>query len=304
MASKLQSMVEGALTPTAADPNMGNAWDEARKRFEAFASGTDTGAYGAEFKQLFDSLGMSAQQAADAFRNFSLFADPKNLKLVDFGPIAESVKTQLDGMIGKANLTSAAMEEVWKNLSPQQKAALGTQGIDNVTDAVTALINPAGLAEQNVQGIGTAVKAIPEKRTTTFDIKKTDTFDATYKDIADKISAIPTDVTVRVRLADGLPDTGGSSGGSSGGLGNPLRERAGGGPVFAGTPYMVGENGPEMFVPRVSGSIVPNSRVQNFGGITINGNFFVRSDADVSAIANALAKRWGRAAALRSAMRI
>ena len=34
--------------------------------------------------------------------------------------------------------------------------------------------------------------------------------------------------------------------------------RAAGGPVRAGTPYVVGERGPEMFVPSVSGTIVPN----------------------------------------------
>jgi hypothetical protein len=36
-----------------------------------------------------------------------------------------------------------------------------------------------------------------------------------------------------------------------------LLGRAGGGPVSAGTPYMVGEKGPELFVPKQSGSIVP-----------------------------------------------
>lgn len=35
-------------------------------------------------------------------------------------------------------------------------------------------------------------------------------------------------------------------------------KRAMGGPVGAGMPYLVGERGPEVFVPRVSGTIVPN----------------------------------------------
>lgn len=34
--------------------------------------------------------------------------------------------------------------------------------------------------------------------------------------------------------------------------------RAGGGPVTAGMPYVVGERGPEWFVPRTSGTIIPN----------------------------------------------
>lgn len=35
--------------------------------------------------------------------------------------------------------------------------------------------------------------------------------------------------------------------------------RAAGGPVSADTPYLVGEQGPELFVPSTSGSIAPNS---------------------------------------------
>lgn len=37
-----------------------------------------------------------------------------------------------------------------------------------------------------------------------------------------------------------------------------FRARAAGGPVSSGTPYMVGERGPELFVPGRSGTIVPN----------------------------------------------
>ena len=41
--------------------------------------------------------------------------------------------------------------------------------------------------------------------------------------------------------------------------------RARGGPVRAGRPYMVGERGPEMFVPGRSGGIVPNSIAKEIG---------------------------------------
>jgi hypothetical protein len=43
-----------------------------------------------------------------------------------------------------------------------------------------------------------------------------------------------------------------------------LPGRANGGPVSGGNPYMVGERGPELFVPAVSGSIVPNNAVGSF----------------------------------------
>lgn len=44
--------------------------------------------------------------------------------------------------------------------------------------------------------------------------------------------------------------------------------RAEGGPVGAGNPYIVGERGPELFVPRSSGSIVSND---NLSGATMGG---------------------------------
>lgn len=58
---------------------------------------------------------------------------------------------------------------------------------------------------------------------------------------------------------------------ATGGL---LQARAGGGSVSGGQPYIVGEQGPELFVPGASGSIVPNNKLGGGGGnqTTININ--------------------------------
>jgi hypothetical protein len=48
-----------------------------------------------------------------------------------------------------------------------------------------------------------------------------------------------------------------------------LPGRAAGGLVTGGSPYIVGERGPELFVPQASGSIVPNHRMES-GGRTVN----------------------------------
>ncbi|MGB3846038.1 MAG: hypothetical protein WA940_09230, partial [Sphingopyxis sp.] len=50
-----------------------------------------------------------------------------------------------------------------------------------------------------------------------------------------------------------------------GGGSPPIQARASGGPVTAGRPYLVGEQGMEIFKPRVSGTIVPNDKIG--GGI-------------------------------------
>jgi hypothetical protein len=47
--------------------------------------------------------------------------------------------------------------------------------------------------------------------------------------------------------------------------------RADGGPVMGSRPYIVGERGPELFVPGVSGSIVPNHALG--GGMVVHQHF-------------------------------
>jgi hypothetical protein len=72
-----------------------------------------------------------------------------------------------------------------------------------------------------------------------------------------------------------------ASGGLAGfGLTTPILGRAVGGPVTSGTPYVVGERGPELFVPGASGSIVPNSALG--GGTVVNGgiNITVENTGD------------------------
>jgi len=48
--------------------------------------------------------------------------------------------------------------------------------------------------------------------------------------------------------------------------------RAGGGAVNKDQPYMVGEKGPEMFVPSGSGKIIPNNQMGNSQPVTVNFN--------------------------------
>lgn len=46
--------------------------------------------------------------------------------------------------------------------------------------------------------------------------------------------------------------------------------RANGGPVSANAPYLIGERGPELFVPNTAGRVLPNSALGGNGGPTIN----------------------------------
>lgn len=53
--------------------------------------------------------------------------------------------------------------------------------------------------------------------------------------------------------------------------------RATGGPVTGGTPYIIGEAGPEIFVPWTSGTVIPNHRIAQRGGggdLNLTLNFY------------------------------
>lgn len=58
----------------------------------------------------------------------------------------------------------------------------------------------------------------------------------------------------------------GLGGGSSG---PPIDRKARGGPVSAGSPYLVGERGPELIVPNRSGTVIPNNKLGG-GGVVVN----------------------------------
>jgi phage-related minor tail protein len=57
--------------------------------------------------------------------------------------------------------------------------------------------------------------------------------------------------------------------------------KAEGGPVAGGQPYVVGEKGPEMFVPKSSGTIIPNNQMGS-GGNAPAGNTYITNN--ISAI--------------------
>lgn len=77
--------------------------------------------------------------------------------------------------------------------------------------------------------------------------------------------------------------------------------RASGGSVIENRPYVVGEKGPELFIPKTNGYIASNDKL---GETTINNNItinnpLVRSDADIKSIANAVKDVISRETALK-----
>jgi hypothetical protein len=70
--------------------------------------------------------------------------------------------------------------------------------------------------------------------------------------------------------------------------------RASGGPVTAGRPYVVGENGPELMVPDQSGKIVPSPQLAKARG-------WLKGGPPVGVLSELCPLLWGRIAEIVSA---
>jgi len=105
-------------------------------------------------------------------------------------------------------------------------------------------------------------------------------FDEVLKNIGNRIASKAFDKLFDIMFA--APAGGGGSAFMN--LFNLGGARMAGGPVRGGSAYMVGERGPEMFVPNRSGMVVPNTALANGGGgVTIGSpttNVVVQGSAD------------------------
>jgi hypothetical protein len=133
----------------------------------------------------------------------------------------------------------------FKGLTEAQKdlAEMGATISGLITPAFDAMIQAIGRGENAFKAFGDGVKA-------------------TLIQVIQKLTA--TAILAGV-LAALFPGTGvGGAKGFGAIFGKLLGFRANGGPVTGNSPYIVGERGPELFVPSVSGSIVPNNSVGSF----------------------------------------
>ena len=94
-------------------------------------------------------------------------------------------------------------------------------------------------------------------------VKFVQTGKLSFRDLVNSLIADIARANIRSLLSNLTGNIPGSQGGSGGIFGGRLIPGflAGGGAAMAGMPYMVGEQGPEMFVPRTSGNVIPNNQL-------------------------------------------
>lgn len=152
--------------------------------------------------------------------------------------LATSVGVNLEGVNAPISLLTKAQKEA-VNAANTINAVL-TPAFENMFEAIKSGESPI---KAFFQGLGQAVTQLIQKL------------------IAAALQAL-----VLSAIFPGL-------GGGKGGFGNIFKSllgfRAEGGPVLAGKPYVVGEKGPELFVPQRGGQIVPNNEMNTgLSGIT------------------------------------
>lgn len=103
------------------------------------------------------------------------------------------------------------------------------------------------------------------------------------KDAAEAFSNVLSNIANKL-IDVGLSNLFGTGGFNVAGLFGGLPTRATGGPVYAGNPTLVGERGPEVFIPSGPGRIVPNSQLSGGGSVVFAPNIDARG-ADVAAVA-------------------
>lgn len=109
-----------------------------------------------------------------------------------------------------------------------------------------------------------------------------------FTDMFDAIAQRITQMIAERWIEQMFGEIGSAGGGTTGGgwiaaiAGLFSGARASGGPVFDGGSYLVGERGPELFVPRTSGTVVPAGATAQMmgGGGTVNQNFIVPGPVD------------------------
>ena len=101
-------------------------------------------------------------------------------------------------------------------------------------------------------------------------VDRTKTVEEAFKDMAADIIRQLYRVLVVQQMVGSFNAATGEGSGLAGFFGGMFKPRANGGPVTAGQPYLVGERGPELFVPSSNGGVVANDNMG--GGVTVVQN--------------------------------
>jgi hypothetical protein len=165
-----------------------------------------------------------------------------------------------------AQTLATFFEGAWKTATGVAKTAAAA--VDGAIDGVKAAFSATRTAAGNV------VEFFEGKLKTAFNAAKAPiaALDGVVSGLAGAFNAVVSAIKSLISWIGKIPSKISLPSIPGGGLIdklNPFDDRATGGPVSAGGLYRVGERGPELFAPRMSGTIIPNHALAG-GGVTVN----------------------------------
>jgi hypothetical protein len=164
-----------------------------------------------------------------------------------------------------------------------KQVAVDVQPIpESLTRAEQAMFIFSDVANTFVNSFGAGMSNI---------ILQTQKWQDALKNVAKLLLSAGIQKAIQLLLMGGIPGLSGAGMagffGDRGGLGGSLMRglfgRASGGRVTGGSPYMVGERGPELFVPGSTGGIISNGGLAGSGSVNVTGMFRI-SGSDLVAV--------------------
>jgi hypothetical protein len=256
----------------------------------------------AQFKQKFVDALLVLAERFDGF--LSAFVDGWNKTVGKTGALqlnigfsaadqirdkSQQLQTEIDAVSTAIKLLSSQIDEPNEALARLLDAFKnGAVNVDifgsSVADLGDKTVPPLTAAEERIKSIA---ESIQTNMTSAFMsmVDGTKSVKDAFKDMARAVIAKLYEVLVVQQIVNAAMGALGFSKGPSGDFTkftNPFGGggKAIGGPVQKGQSYLVGERGPEMFVPSRSGSIVSNDKMN--GGTTVVQNFHFAANGDDS----------------------
>jgi IS5 family transposase len=213
-----------------------------------------------------------APAVADSNYAFDAAAEEANNLAIKTGIVqraAEALDTAWSNLKGEIDADQAwiDMQTTFDDLKSKGEAAM-TAAANGSADARTKMLefeSATNTAKQKIIDLGQQIGLTPTEVKTLL----TMTDNGSIEDVEQRLAILTRNRSANVDIiARGGAGYGDRFGGA----------RANGGPVTAGTPYLVGERGPEIVVPGRSGTVIPNNRIGVGGGSPTTVNIYTNAD--------------------------
>lgn len=216
-----------------------------------------------DFMTLAGAVGLTEDQ-------WGIFADSLIAQAKEMGVAPEVIAELEDALRGVAGAAGAAVAPTTDAAaalvaygSAADRAARKGQAVASAQRAITQALleaaNPAFAAASALDRLRSAQDSLKTAQ---------EDGESSAQDIA--AAQLNVAMTVTATVVTTFVDRGSAAAGDGSGRTYP-GGRQHGGPVWSGQPYIVGEAGPELFIPQRSGMILPSSRMAEMGSMSWGG---------------------------------